>query len=1058
MVVMRERLFRKLDEGVVNKAIWIFGPPGSGKTTLMASYIETRNRLSLWYQLDSNDADVASFFFYLRNSALMQCGVPESGIPELPPAVDNWDNYGRQLLRAIFASFNQPLLMIFDNYETIPPHSNIHDVFKRVIEEVPAGSLLVFISRTSPAPNLARPLANNFITLIDGDDLKLNRDECVQIAKLRKVEAPATVLDKILESTSGWITGSIIMLEYAKKTGQLDKRQFGMAGNILFDYVANEIYAGLDEKTRMLLLRLCWPRRINKNLAEGVCGEDSCIPEISALARNNYFVTERVDNYGQEFIIHPLLREFLQQKARLTFDELTLNAILRDTAELLIKEGQTEEAVELLAGNLDWDILEPIIIRHAPLLLEQGRSALLAAWLDEFPRDQLASNPWLLFWYGMACRKHAPREARHHFELAYNTFKIRAENSREGMQLCCCGIIEVVIAEMDDYSLLDNWINELIPLLNAGSNVASPALTKTPEILVLLTLMIRKPDYEGLDNWFNRLEKSRRSQFLPPANSNDLLWLILVYLLCGELVKAGQILDELQQLIRNQTDEFVTCEYLLLTALYHVLCGAGEEADVAASAALKLAEKNKFSILLPFIHTCGCCAALVRNDADNADAWLSRFMSVAQINNRLPRFLYHYVLSWRHLSNDEIIRSHHEQRRALNFAMELGMPYFEVLSRTALGQLLYMCDDTRGVNAQLRRVHSIAREIKNPLLEFMTLLVYGDTAMQQGRTSTGTNALRYALRLGREHAYYHLPWWHPTQLARVCATALQHGIEVDYVREFITRRSLQPVPQSIEISEWPWPYRVTTFGEQRIEKCDRMKLNGLKNDSRPLRLLMVLVAKGGRDVPMNEVAEVLWPHVDKEYGTKSMTINLHRLRRLFNNDDSLILREGRLSLNDKLIWLDTWAMEHQLVNIESTITMPGYVPGKTGIKDMFDRLMNIYQGAFLNEDEEYTCYITARNHYRAEFIRGINLLVDTIIEYNVPLLVPELYNQCLQKDPLAEGIYRRLLFWYLDANRHADALDTYDRCRVAMGRSGLRSPSAEMQSIYKQLVKVTVEP
>jgi len=1057
MVVMRERLFRKLDEAAENKAIWIFGPPGSGKTTLMASYVASRNRLSLWYQLDGNDADVASFFYYLRRTALLQCGESGAVIPELPASVENWDNYSRQLFRSIFACFNQPLIMVFDNYETVPPHSNIHEVFKRVIEEVPAGSLLVFISRTSPTPNLARPLANNFITLIDGDDLKLSRDECTQIANVRKVEVSSLVLDRILESTSGWITGSIIMLESAKKSGQPDKRQFGTAGNILFDYVANEIYASLDEVTREILLRVCWSRRINKELAESVGGEDVCVRTLSTLAKNNYFVTERIDSPVREFIIHPLLRDFLQQKARVIFAEQTFNSILRETAEQLIRDGQTDEAVELLAGNLDWDTLVPIIIKHAPLLLDQGRSALLTAWLEELPRDRLNNDPWLLFWYGMACRKQAPREARHHFELAFHKFKTDVEYNREGMQFCCCGFIEVVIAEMDDFSLLDNWISELLQLLEGGFAVTDSPFVKSPEILMLLTLIIRRPDFEHLEDWFRRAEKSERSQSRPQARCNDLFWLILVYLLAGELVKAGQKIGDLQRLMQEQTDVFASCECLLLTALHHVLCGSGNDADAAARAALQLAEENKYSMLLPFIHACGCCAALVRNDDVDAEAWLARFTPMDSMSNRLTRFLYHYILSWRCLISDEIINAHHEQRRALNFAVELGMPYFEVLSRTALGQLLFSCDDARGVNAQLRRVHTIAREIKNPLLEFMTLLVYGDVALRQGRTSTGTNALRYALRLGREHAYYHLPWWQTTQLAKVCASALQQGIEVDYVREFIIRRSLQPVPLSIEINEWPWPYRINTFGEQRIKKYDRVKLVGQKNDSRPMRLLMILIAKGARDVPLNEVAEVLWPHVDSEYGVKSLTINLHRLRRLFSNDDSITLREGRLSLNNRLIWVDTWAMERHLINIESTLTLPGYQPTRDGIRDLFDKLLALYQGAFLGEDEEYACFIAARSHYRMEFIRGINLLIDMIITQNIPLSVPELYNQCLQKDPLAEGIYRRLLLWYLDANRHVDAMDTYDRCRSIMARTAQLTPSAEMQSIYKQLVKMPVQ-
>ena len=67
------------------------------------------------------------------------------------------------------------------------------------------------------------------------------------------------------------------------------------------------------------------------------------------------------------------------------------------------------------------------------------------------------------------------------------------------------------------------------------------------------------------------------------------------------------------------------------------------------------------------------------------------------------------------------------------------------------------------------------------------------------------------------------------------------------------------------------------------------------------------------------LADALWPHVDADYAHKSFTATLHRLRRILGEDDALRLRDGRLSLNPALFWLDSWALDQLLGAIEELV-------------------------------------------------------------------------------------------------------------------------------------------
>ena len=66
--VLRERLFERLDRFQDGPATWVSGPAGSGKTTLVSSYLQDRRIPNLWYQVAEADKDPATFFYRLGSS------------------------------------------------------------------------------------------------------------------------------------------------------------------------------------------------------------------------------------------------------------------------------------------------------------------------------------------------------------------------------------------------------------------------------------------------------------------------------------------------------------------------------------------------------------------------------------------------------------------------------------------------------------------------------------------------------------------------------------------------------------------------------------------------------------------------------------------------------------------------------------------------------------------------------------------------------------------------------------------------------------------------------
>lgn len=111
-VVKRGRLFDLLDQ---HAALWLYGPPGSGKTTLVASYLEQQGLKPLWFQVDGDDREPSTFFHFLAEAktaiASRRLVLPVAG----SETRSDWPAFARRFARALVASLPTKSALVFDN-------------------------------------------------------------------------------------------------------------------------------------------------------------------------------------------------------------------------------------------------------------------------------------------------------------------------------------------------------------------------------------------------------------------------------------------------------------------------------------------------------------------------------------------------------------------------------------------------------------------------------------------------------------------------------------------------------------------------------------------------------------------------------------------------------------------------------------------------------------------------------------------------------------------------------------------------------------------------------
>ena len=59
-------------------------------------------------------------------------------------------------------------------------------------------------------------------------------------------------------------------------------------------------------------------------------------------------------------------------------------------------------------------------------------------------------------------------------------------------------------------------------------------------------------------------------------------------------------------------------------------------------------------------------------------------------------------------------------------------------------------------------------------------------------------------------------FWVNSTMAKLCAKALEHDIEIDYVQDLIRRRNLIPDVPVLHLDNWPWPLKIQTLGQFEI--------------------------------------------------------------------------------------------------------------------------------------------------------------------------------------------------------------------------------------------------
>lgn len=218
-----------------------------------------------------------------------------------------------------------------------------------------------------------------------------------------------------------------------------------------------------------------------------------------------------------------------------------------------------------------------------------------------------------------------------------------------------------------------------------------------------------------------------------------------------------------------------------------------------------------------------------------------------------------------------------------------------------------------------------------------------------------------------------------------------------------------------------WPLQVFTFGRFSLIADGAPLVFCGKTPKRPVTLLKVILAFGGRDVSEHRLTQVLWPDDDGDAAHDALGVNLHRLRKLLGNHDAVILHDGRVSLDPCRCWVDAWAFQRLLGSAAQAST-----PERSR---MLESALALYRGPFLACEQEEPWSLAMRERLRSMFVRHsaeLGRLHEEAGRWDKAIAC---YQRCLETDELGEEFYQGLMRCYGHLGRRAEGVSVYRRLR-----------------------------
>ncbi|HCC53762.1 MAG TPA: hypothetical protein DEQ20_02390 [Desulfobulbaceae bacterium] len=739
-------------------------------------------------------------------------------------------------------------------------------------------------------------------------DLALTVDEAdTLMTDILDLNFQKDVIGEINRISDGWVMGVLM----ATKTLFLHKQQLHNLEDVrkcfknrnILDFFRQEIFAQIPLAYRHSLMKLSLLEEVHLDLAMKITGDNDIGAKLSILVDGNYFAMT-CDKDDQICGFHQLFRDFLQEKANEELTPQEKKQIYQIAIEYSFAKKRMAEALRYCLSAENYEAMEQILMTEGLSFLSMNRGATLLSVLLAVPSEVQLNHGWIALLTGIAFCEISPENCYDYLEQARKIFVDRQEEMGELLSLSQLVFFYWVVA-----GALKTGA-QLLPRTEELYHRHKTYLPLFAKVVVAKNIAAGYCYFHG-DMLTAHRYSSLARELAKTLKSKGLEASVILVQSYENMLMGHRNLNqlELEKAYELLLDPHVASVYKMALCTTHIddlqLHGNFANYFIQKEQLLALIPQEKLSqtIVGPFLYLWDIGIIISQGKFKEALAKVDegrRSGPVAETPHILSQFLHWKAYILAHLDEPEAALK--AAQKSLLLREFAGGPFHEILNRILLGTVfarLGMHDKAEEVLSQ-----ALSEAIKYRMLYLKAgcLLHRANAYSLVGKIEEAVRDLGEGLGCMRDNGYYYVLGLTPEKLENILRIAVQHDIEIEYVRGIAQERLKSTFVKGGRVVPLLF---VRMLGEFQLEIEGQVILTADEVTPLQCRLLKLLATSHNMKMGQEVIQLAFWPESSPEKARSNFDTLLSRLRKSLQSvmgqlliKDYLILHQGILCLQN----------------------------------------------------------------------------------------------------------------------------------------------------------------